>query len=522
MFYQGPKGINLPSTAEDQPILFTDEDECMLLTNNSKREVAPCSARVIPGVCVYRPRRPDVETVASINLCSPPWHGYTIENGQLTCFSLFQSESPMNWQEADEKCRQEHVAGMIANVSMATFENANKVHQWNEVRSSIYPVSDELKSAWIGLFWSESDSKFCWFNSEKNCEFQHFNWHPSVNWTDGRHGILNDTWNLLPISGIRHQVLCQAVIDLSVTQNIRVRHTPDDIVQVQLIHDTRHYFNPMSHSFANLSEFFSLGWRPWIFGIPSATEVGIQVNCFLDGEIIQRLGLFPDEFSLRPNFSVAKILHCEGWLGWPRRFVRSEPIIVLRPDQCFVYLMMFDVSDGHRLEVDNQNNSLDFRPDPLSVISKRLERLGVNGVTVQITGHRWWNYSQTKRILVRSVITSTAANQQNWSELVKDAFLIPEENQLFYQLVYIRNAEACEQETSTIMARGTSDEVLNLKWNEVSIGFTSESSKPCETVDGYPILRKCLGNPNTGAVWEPFTVKSFYNNAMYNCKLSKD
>lgn len=473
----------------------------MLLTNRSKREVVHCSTRTIPGVCVYRPRR-GVVPVASVNLCSPPWHGYTIQNGKLTCFSLFQSESPMNWQEADQKCRHQEHVGMVA--TMATFENTEKVHQWNAV-SFFYP--SDLISAWIGLFWSESDRKFCWLNSsEKNCEFKHFNWHSSVNWTDGRYGILEETWNLLPISGTRHQVLCQAVMDLSVTQNIRVRHTPDDIVQVQLTQDTRHYLNPKPHSFANLSEFFSLGWRPWIFGIPPATEVGIQVNCFLDGEMIQRINLFPDEFSLRPNFSVAKIFHCEGWVGWPRRFVRSDPIIVLRPDKSFVYLMMLNVSDGHGLQVDNQNNSLDFRPDPLSDISKRLEGLGGNGNTIQVTGHRWWNYNQTKRILVRAVITSRSANQQNWPELVKDAFLLPEENQPFYQLVYIRSADACEQETSTNVNQITSD--VSVSWNEVPIGFTSESSSPCETVDGFPILRKCLGNPNTGAVWEPFTVTS--------------
>lgn len=263
----------------------------MLLTKNSNSEVVLCSTRAIPAVCVYRPRR-GAETVASNNLCSPPWFGYIIQGGQLTCFSLLQSVLPMNWEQAGLNCRYQHI-GMAANVSMATFENAGKIHQWNAVRSSVYHTgTSQLKSAWIGLFWSESDGKFCWLNSEKNCAFQHFNWHPSANWTDGRVGIIsNDTF------------------------------------------------------------------------------------CF----------------SFRPNFSVAKVLHCESWVGWPRRFVRSEPVIVLRPDNSFVYVMMFDVLDGHGLQVDNQNNSINFRPDPLTDLSKRLERLGINGVTVQVTGHRWWN-----------------------------------------------------------------------------------------------------------------------------------
>ena len=492
----------MPSTTERWTDLLTDEDECVLLTKNSKSEVVHCSTRAIPGVCVYRPR---VKTAASINLCLPPWFGYTIQGGQLTCFSLIQNASPMNWEEADQNCRHQHI-GMAANVSMATFENAGKVHQWNVVRSST--DTSQLKSAWIGLFWSESDGKFCWLNSERNCVFQHFsNWHPSANWTDGRYGIIIDeTWDLLPISGTRHQVLCQAVVDLSVIQNIRVSHTPDDIVQVHLIQDTRHYFNPMPNFFANLTEFFSLGWRSPFFGNPPTTKVGIQVNCYLDGEMIQTVNLFPNEFSLRPNFSVAKIFHCEGWIGWPRRFVRSKPVIVLRPDNSFVYLMMLNVSDGHGLQVDNQNNFIDFQPDPLSDISKRLERLGVNGTTVEVTGLRRWNHNQTKRILVRAVITSRSTIEYNWSELMKHAFLLQEENQKLYHLDYIRSAEACEEETTTFLTQGTS-ELLNVTWNGVPIGFTLESTNPCETVNGYPILRRCLGNPNTGAFWEPFTVR---------------
>jgi hypothetical protein len=136
----------------------------VLLTKNSNSEVVLCSTRAIPAVCVYRPRR-GAETVASNNLCSPPWFGYIIQG------SLLQSVLPMNWQQAGLNCRYQHI-GMAANVSMATFENAGKIHQWNAVRSSVYHTgTSQLKSAWIGLFWSESDGKFCWLNSEKNCAF---------------------------------------------------------------------------------------------------------------------------------------------------------------------------------------------------------------------------------------------------------------------------------------------------------------------------------------------------------------
>ncbi|KAK4020543.1 hypothetical protein OUZ56_002508 [Daphnia magna] len=481
-----------------------EEDECVILTQNSGNKVSSCSQKAIPGACAYRPRltaSPD----ASINLCSPPWNGYVIEQGRLTCFRLVQSETPMDWTQANQRCHLEN-RGITANVSMATFENAGKVHAWNVARSSKH--FSELESAWIGLFWSETKQKFCWVNFEIDCLFEHFNWHPSTNWTAGHYGIMGEFWDLLPYnSGFRYQVLCQAVIYLDATQNIRVRSDRNDLIRVESNQEM--YQNLAPQSFDNLSEFFSLGWRPWISDSLPAINVGIDIRCYLDGEKIKTISLFPAEFSLRPSFKKANTFNCEGWVGWPRRFVRSEPIIVLRPPNSYIYVMLLD---SNQVQTENQNNSINFLPDPLADISRRLERLGAKGATVLVTGHRRWSYNQKTRILVRMVITNISSSpHRSWSELVKNEFLYqPTEEGYHYEVLYIRDSDACQEETLT--AFGTS-ELLNITWVTIPVGFTTESLNPCEAVDGYPILRRCLGTHNTGAFWEPFTNQSLqFNN----------
>lgn len=474
-----------------------EEDECGLLTQNSGNVVSSCSQKMIPSVCAYQPR-PTVSPDASINLCSPPWYGYAIQEGRLICFSLIQSESPMDWKQASQRCQLEH-SGTIANVSIATFEHAGKVHQWNVARSTVH--FSQLESAWIGLFRSETQRKFCWVNFETDCVFEHFNWHPAANWKDGHYGIIGKFWDLLPNNSVRHQVLCQAVIYLDVAQNIRVRSDSNGTIRVESTQEVRN--NLIPQSFGNLSEFFSLGWRPWIFKSIPATKIGIDFKCFLDGQTIQTITLFPAEFFVPPSFRIAKIFNCEGWLGWPRRFVRSEPIVVLRPPNSYVYVMLLD---SHQVQTETQNNSISFSPDPIADVSRRLEKLGTNGAPVLVTGHRQWSHNQKIRILLRAVITNPSSNaHQSWPELVKSEFLCqPSEEGYQYEILYIRDSDTCQEET--LPALGTS-ELFNITWTTVPIGFTTESLNSCEAVDGYPILRKCLGSRNIGAFWEPFTVR---------------
>ncbi|XP_057371180.1 uncharacterized protein LOC130692123 [Daphnia carinata] len=487
-----------------------DEDECVLLTQNktagttSENKVSSCTQKAIPGVCAYRPSL-TVSSYASINLCPSPWNGYVIEQGRLTCFRLVQSEAPMDWKQAYQTCHLEN-NGTTANVSMATFEHGGKVHAWNVARNS--KQFSELKSAWIGLSWSEAKKKFCWENFEIDCLFEDFNWHPSTNWTAGHYGVMEESWNLLPQnSELRYQVLCQAVIYLNVIQNIRVRSDNNDIIRVESSQEM--YRTPTPQFFGNLSQFFSQGWRPWITDSLPAVNVGMDMRCYLDGQPIKTISLFPAEFSLRPSFKKANTFNCEGWVGWPRRFVRSEPIIVLRPTNSYIYVMLLD---SPQVETEKKNNSINFSPDPLADVSRRLERLGTNGTTVLVTGHRRWSIKNKTQLLVRMVITNISSIPLlSWPEIAKNEFLNqPAEEGYHYEVLYVRASDACQEETST--AFGTS-KLFNITWVTSPIGFTRESLNPCEAGDGFPILRKCLGTHNTGAFWEPFTNESlqFHN-----------
>ncbi len=473
------------------------EEECLIIDKNGTKHVSDCS-KTVPGVCVHRPNR-NKNSALLQNLCPAPWYGYVIEQGRLTCFYLITSESQMNWQEANRRCgKEKENFRMLANISMATFEDSGKAEQWKIVLSKNPTL--KLNSSWIGLHWSERYKSYCW--RSLGCKFDHFNWDSSVDWINGYYGILNDSglWNLVPSTGLRNQVLCQAEVDLIVTQNIRVHENPHDNVLVEMIEQQ---MGVIPQSFDHLSDFFNFSKRP--FNLFQSMLTGSNIDCYLDGERHQTVNKFPFKFSLRPSFSIAKTFNCEGWIGWPRRFVRSDPFIVLRPPNSLIFSVFLDVN---RTDFQTeQKNSIDFRPEYLMDVVHRLEKIATKEFDVNVTGNRVWAHEQQLRMLVRVVIANKKRNptqQKNWRELLKNAFIQHESSQLSYQVIHIRNSDACENETSTV---SLADRVFNITWNSVQIGFKSEPLNPCQTADGKPILRMCLGNPNTGAFWEKLFVR---------------
>ena len=478
---------------------FMDE-ECLILERNGTTRLSHCSVKTIPGVCVYRPNSKGKFR----NLCPQGWYGNIIQQGRLTCFSIITNESLMTWKAAEHEClKKKDNFGTTVNVSMATFENYGKTQHWNTVRSNF---ASELNSTgsdfWIGLRWSEIHKKFCWFGSDIECKFEHFNWEITINWAKGYYGIMNDSgsWNLLSNSSRRKHVLCQAEIDLDVIQTIRIHHKPNDNVLLEMV---AHQSRAIPQSFTNLSDFFSSKSSTLNVFANLELEGIINVNYYLDGEMGEKISKFPFEFSLQPSFSIAKIFICEGWMGWPRRFFRSEPIIVLRPPESLIFLVMLD---ANRQELKSKGkDSIDFRPEPVGDIKRRL-KTNIPEFDFNVTGNVW-TYGEQMRVLVRVVITKKKRKQlhQNWKELLRNAFLFPSSGQLSYQVVYIRNIDACEQENITVLSADGVSNAFNLSWNSVAIGLNSEPINPCQA-NGQPILRKCVGNLNTGAFWEPFTV----------------
>ena len=477
------------------------DEECMFLDGKGSTHLSDCSKESIPTVCVYRPKHGQVQ---STNLCPPPWYGYRIHQGRLVCFSVIQSELPIGWHQAEEKCREEN-SGYGGRISIATFEDTEKALLWQSVQSQLEIPPVEL--AWIGLRWSESHGQFCWFNSKVDCQFQYYNWRSSINWTQGHYGVVDQSglWNVLSHTSPVTQVVCQAEFDLSLNQKIVLRHQIDPVVTLDIIgHLIRE--NPVFQSFNNLEELSRFHGQPFNSPLFPVTETGV-VKCFLDGELYyEAIGPFPATFQLNSTFSIAPTLNCEGWVGWPRRFVRTEPTVVLRPPDSAIILMLIDVevpiSTEGQLE---QEEEIDFHSEPISDISQKLERLRFHGVILQMISHRWWIYQEKTRLLLRVVIKNAHpdSHQHNWPELIKSVVNSENhtDNQFSYQLVKIISGESCQEETSTSLQTARS-----LSWNTIPIGFSTESTEMCLNEDGQPIIRRCLGNPNTGAFWDLFDV----------------
>ena len=504
LYSQGPSVINRIGTIEN---LATEimEEECMMRERKGTTRESHCFKK-IPGVCIYRPNNNGTFR----NLCPPGWYGNIIQQGHLTCFSIITNESLMTWKEAEHEClKEKENFGTAVNVSMATFENSGKTHHWDTVRTN---YASELNSPesdfWIGLHWSEIQKKFCWFGSDIVCKFEHFNWGTFVDWTNGYYGNMNDSgsWKLLSISSRRKKVLCQADIDLDVTQTIRIHHKPNDNVLFEII---AHRSAEIPKSYNNLSDFLSRQSSTLnAYAFDNLQLEGIHINYYLDGKMGQKINKFPFEFSLlKTSSNIAKIFTCEGWMGWPRRFFRSEQTIVLRTPESLIFLIMLDAN--HQELKSKAKDSIDFR-HMKDVINQKLEKITTPEFVFSVTSN-FWTYGEQIRVLAKVVITKKKSKQlhRNWKELLRNAFISSSNgsNQLSYQVVFIRNLDVCEQENITVLSTDGVSHALT--WNSVAIGFNSELVNPCQA-NGQPILRKCLGNLNTGAFWESFTVRQFF------------
>lgn len=481
------------------------DEECLTLTKNGSINPTHCSGKALSSVCVYRPQHSN--TTLTNNLCSPPWYGMKIEEGRLVCFQIVQNKSPMDWHTANKKCQNQHFEIANAYLSMVTIENAGKFQQWNAVLPHIDTL--RMKSAWIGLRWSERNQKFCWFDSESDCPFHYFNWRSPSNLVDGYYGTMDDfgTWDLLSNSSLLEHVVCQAVVDLVVNQNMLLRpQGNDDSMRLELIQTAYHVNSTPAKSFNDLSEFFTFGWRPWTSKIPTAAEVGLDINCYLDGiKLEQKFNQLPTDITLhekkfKSSNLTPKYLSCEGWIGWPRRFARTEPIIVFRPPCSVIYLLTLDIEE--KISFANVS-ALSFEQDLLFDINRRLKNeLRDDWVSINITSYRLWTTAKQGRfrIMLRTLITQKPCLHpfRDWTEILKNGILSPVEEQqtteskrFSYEVVYVRSADACNRLS-----------MANLFPSTLSENFLN----PCLLNGDDSSLQICSGNVNIDLFWMDFTV----------------
>jgi len=190
---------------------------------------------------------------------------------------------------------------------------------------------------WICLEWSQTKNKFCW-KGVQNCTFKFSNWDSSTIWnasnitTNNQYGGFrkpSGKWGILSKSEKIKHVLCQAIIDIYVDQEIKLRVLENN--EIELISDKLSAHRMLDNTYRSLSNFSELlsPQRPWINELLELLPV--NVNCYLDGRYLETFTKLPARIARNftspdfpsPDFNV----HCEGWTGWnPRRFVRTETI----------------------------------------------------------------------------------------------------------------------------------------------------------------------------------------------------
>lgn len=433
-----------------------EEDECQILTSKEGVKTTSCSNSSLPSICVYHPAlNPSMAHMD--NLCPTPWRGHRIHQNQLVCYSLITLNNSVDWTEAEQVCHREKPEFAV-DASMATFETPFKAqlwewakHYWTRTNRDGADNTHSLASAFIGLSWSEKHKKFCWLN-DNDCNFEFSNWHPSAAWENGFYGTMTSGgWGLKTSSGRRTQVLCEATIDLAIHREIRIESkSANNKIRVAVVQSDR-WTDLAPRSFANLSQFLALEQRSWT-NFPSI-ENRIKINCYADGKLFRSItNALSADVSI--SFKSPTSLHCEGWIGWPRRYVRSQDLLI-KPIDSEIFLLTLE---AHR---SDDWNAVDFQSQSVHEIHWRLEDLHRNNVEVRISAIRWNVTGSRLLILLRMEVAAGSENarsEQGWLQLIRNV-LLQTHFQSTYQVVDIRSTVACSEVTE-----------LNNTWNSVPIG----------------------------------------------------
>ena len=409
------------------------------------------------SICVYKPKE-NQTTIPSANLCPAPWRGHRIHQNRLVCFLLVTLNSTVNWTEAEQVCRREKPEFAVTS-SMATFEDYFKAHLWELVRPfwtrsrGGTDTAHSLLSAFIGVNWSEKHKKFCWTNRGNDCLFKYFNWNQSAN--DGQYGTMNyrDSWGLMPSQGLRTQVLCEATIDLAIHRDIRINSENRNSIKINVV-QSDHWTNLAPKSFANLSQFLALEQRSWA-NFPSI-ENQTNLRCYADGQLLAFIQHLSSEVPVSYNSSFNSLaVHCEGWIGWPRRFVRSQDVWTKLVDS-EIFLLTLEANQRQ-----DDWNSVDFQSLSNRELHWRMEDFHQNGIDVRTSAVRWNISGFRLRILSRMEVIAGPNNsrsERDWLQLIRNVLLQTHFNST-YRVIDIRSTRACPEVTE-----------MNNTWNSVPIG----------------------------------------------------
>ena len=443
-----------------------DEEECQMLTSKGSVETTNCtSANALPALCAYHQKS---QTVKLDNLCPAPWYGFRVYRNRLICFLLVTLDSPLTWNEANQTCRQ-FQPDFAVDVSMATFNQHFKAQLWELVRRF---WKSEINSSWIGLRRSEEDSsQFCWYD---DCHLEFFNWNLSTTRENGKYGIMHrdGSWGLLPATERLKQVLCQSIIDLSIHSDIRVQlkgsNNSFNTYQVDLQQSER-WKKLVPKSFGNFSQLLSTETNWMTFRAPEN-----RVRCYADGQLFFVMRKPSEEFFVANS---SKSFHCEGFIGWPRRYVRSQYIWAKRTANTEIFLLtLSDVRD----HFDHTQVEKDLIQD---------------GVDVRVTATRRFRDPNRQMLLRLELMTNKQSHsEQALLQIIRKRLSL----QLSYKIVSVRSTVLCPEVTDG-----------QHTWISTPIDQTAQPDNLCLTNDGRPaFIRTCLSSPFYGAYWSPISTES--------------
>ena len=419
-----------------------------------------CSYTQLPSVCVYK-KSSNFKQLE--NLCPAPWRGLRVYQNRLVCFNLVTLKSGIEWMEGDQICRNLQ-PDFAVNASMATFKDSTKAKLWELVRPSW-----KINSSWIGLRRSDEDTaQFCW---HEDCQFEFFNWDLSEPIRkDDRYGVMRQTgsWSLLPSSERRNQVLCESTIDLSIHSEIQIQAKNYNTFRVEVMQSER-WKSVQPKSFTNVSEFLAAGYQ-WInFQAPEN-----RVRCYIDGKLFLVMKQLAQDV-LVVSDSV-KSFHCEGWIGWPRRFVRSQYVWTKRTSQSEIFLLTLSAVAEPFYDTQVVND---------------LRRKNIN---VHISYVTSWETSRQIFLRLEVETINSSRSEQEWLQLIRDNLSL----QTNYKVVEVRSTVICPEVTEG-----------QHTWKSTPIGQTAQPEQLiCLTNDGHPALvRKCLSSPFLGAYWSAISTE---------------
>ena len=280
------------------------------------------------------------------------------------------------------------------------------------------------------------------------------------------------SWGLLSATERRNQVLCESIFDLSIYSDIQVQLKSSNIsfntYQVDVVQNER-WKNLVPISFTNFSQLLSTETNWNNFRAPEN-----RVRCYVDGQLFFVMRKPSEDFFVA---DASKSFHCEGWIGWPRRYVRSQHVWAKRKADTELFLLTLS-------EVKDHFDQKQVEKDLLQ-----------NGLDIRVTATRHFNDPNRRMLLRLELITNRQSHsEQELLRLIRKTLSLHSN----YSIFDVRSIVLCPEVTEG-----------QYTWRSTPVGQISQPDYLCLTNDGRPaLIRTCLSSPYYAAYWSSISTES--------------